>query len=430
MSTATTREEQGQMSQPRGPGLRAESSLRVLFASVLSLVALLFASNAWAGGLTISPPSATVAPLGTQAFTASGGSGLTWSLSTNASGGNITAAGLYTAGATGGVTDVVQVTASPVGDAAAAMTTANVMVTSSALTISPTTATVAAGGMQTFTASGGTGPYTWTITTDGSGGATVSGGAYTAGTMAGTDVVTVTDSKGATATATVTVTAAMMMMTDAGPPTGVGTSCTTSATCIAGLTCVDAVCCSTACTGQCQACNAAGSMGTCVTVSGPPVGTRAACPQSDPNNVCTSLACDGTNATTCTVFVGSTMTCGVPSCIDGVGTPGAICEADGGCQMVTPTNCGLYACVSDQCATTCTDDAECSVGNFCNVTTGKCIKQPPVEAGTGNSPDAGVSGRTPLSTGCASARGAGDASPFVLLTGLLGWGLYRRRRRA
>jgi hypothetical protein len=64
------------------------------------------------GALAVSPSQVTVAVGASQTFTASGGSGTgyTWDLATNNSGGAITAAGVYTAGATGGVTDVVRVT--------------------------------------------------------------------------------------------------------------------------------------------------------------------------------------------------------------------------------------------------------------------------------------------------------------------------------
>jgi hypothetical protein len=79
-----------------------------------------------AGPLVISPSSATVARGGSLTFTAFGGSGTgyTWSLQTNASGGAIVAGtGVYTAGSTGGVTDVVRVT-----DSLGASATANLTI--------------------------------------------------------------------------------------------------------------------------------------------------------------------------------------------------------------------------------------------------------------------------------------------------------------
>jgi hypothetical protein len=96
------------------------------FASLLLLVVAIVSTSrpASAAAPVIAPPSATVAPMGTQMFTASGGSGMgyTWSLSTNLSGGNVSAAGLYTAGSTGGVVDQVEVTDSAMNTAVAAVT--------------------------------------------------------------------------------------------------------------------------------------------------------------------------------------------------------------------------------------------------------------------------------------------------------------------
>lgn len=62
--------------------------------------------------IVILPASATVATTATQQFNAFGGFGAyTWSLSTNNSGGSIdSSTGLYTAGSTGNVSDVVEVT--------------------------------------------------------------------------------------------------------------------------------------------------------------------------------------------------------------------------------------------------------------------------------------------------------------------------------
>jgi len=79
-------------------------------------------------GVSISPASPSVGPKGTLTLTATGGSGsgFTWSLPTNASGGSIVAtSGAYTAGPAAGVTDVVGVT-----DSLGNMATANVTVPS------------------------------------------------------------------------------------------------------------------------------------------------------------------------------------------------------------------------------------------------------------------------------------------------------------
>lgn len=76
------------------------------------------------------------------------------------------------------------------------------------LFISPYVPKTSAAGVVNFTAAGGSGTgYTWSLTTNQSGGSIVAGtGVYTAGSLLGTtDTVTVTDSLGATATRNVRV---------------------------------------------------------------------------------------------------------------------------------------------------------------------------------------------------------------------------------
>jgi len=155
--------------------------------------------------LAISPASASVSTRGSQVFSASGGtSPYTYSIATNNSGGTISAStGAYVAGSKGGVTDIVRVT-----DSSGNSSSATVMVRAS-LAISPVSASVSTGGSQTFSTSGGTAPYTYSIATNNSGGTiNVSTGVYVAGSKGGvTDTVRVTDSAGSVNNASVIVTA-------------------------------------------------------------------------------------------------------------------------------------------------------------------------------------------------------------------------------
>ncbi len=170
--------------------------------------------------LAITPASPLVPPRGSVAFTASGGSGagFTWSLTTNASAGSITGAGVYTAGQTGSVTDVVQVT-----DSLGKTATRSVTVTAG-VSISPAAASTAPKGSFTFAASGGSGAgFTWSLATNASGGSITAGGGYTAGPAGSvTDVVQVTDSLGNVASRDVAVTAAVSIspVTASVAPTG------------------------------------------------------------------------------------------------------------------------------------------------------------------------------------------------------------------
>jgi hypothetical protein len=372
----------------------------------------LWAGTAGAAALAVSPGTVTVAPMGTQTFTASGGSGsgYMWSMAAAPSGGSISSSGVYTAGSTPNTTDQVQVT-----DSALNVATGTVNV-SAGLMITPPGITLAPGNTQQFTATGGTPPYAWSLVMNTSGGNVTAAGLYTAGATLGSDTVRVADANDNSLTVPITVVATVPL----------GTACTSASTCPANAFCVDGVCCGEACTGQCQACDVPGSAGTCVTIAGPPAGMRPACPQSDPNNVCTMKVCDGKNATSCDVFVGASTICGPASCVDLVGTPQAVCDGNGMCPKVTQQTCAPFACVSDQCATSCTDTSECSPGNYCEVSSGKCVVPDGGPSG-GSAGSSGGSGSSGSSSGCRVEGGASPFGPFEALLVLAPFAAWRRR---
>jgi hypothetical protein len=158
----------------------------------------------------ISPASAEVAPLASETFTVSGGSGAAymWSLFRNSSGASLDISGHYTAGPKAGAVDIVAVTDST-GNSARAV------VTVTPLVISPSNSNVRPMASEILKASGGSGTnYAWAFITNGSGATLSPSGAtvvYTAGSNIGsdpampTDVVGVTDSLGNSATAAVYV---------------------------------------------------------------------------------------------------------------------------------------------------------------------------------------------------------------------------------
>lgn len=173
----------------------------------------------------------------------------------------------------------------------------------------------------------------------------------------------------------------------------VGASCGEGRECAAGQ-CVDGVCCESACTSQCEACNEPGTAGKCVPVSGAPRGSRTAC-AGDPD-VCGG-ACDGTSRAACKLAP-STKSCG-SKCSSGSQTP-STCDGLGACVVGMSRACAPFACADDQvCATTCTADAQCADGFRCSG--GSCV--PPAVSKCG---DDGVSvvteGKAPES--CAPAR--------------------------
>jgi hypothetical protein len=151
--------------------------------------------------LAISPASKSLAVNNTTTFSGTGGVG-PYSYAVTAGSGTIhSSSGAYTAPAASG-TDTVRVTDS-LGNTSSATVTVN-----AALSISPSSYTMAAGNSHTFAGAGGVAPYTYAVT---SGGGTVdaTGGGYTAAATSGTANVRVTDALGNVANASITVNAAL-----------------------------------------------------------------------------------------------------------------------------------------------------------------------------------------------------------------------------
>ena len=200
----------------RTPLPRARSLALPLVAALLALAATACDTKFYAAlgekvsvaPLAIAPAAATVPASGAITFTASGGSA-PYSYSMLSGLGTVNAStGAYLASGTAG-TEYVQVKDSR---GATSKATVTVVSTAGPLAITPATVSLDAGGTITFVASGGTPPYTFSISSAGSSppapAVGSSTGSYSAGSNPGTDTVKVTDSAAASATATVTVTAA------------------------------------------------------------------------------------------------------------------------------------------------------------------------------------------------------------------------------
>ena len=136
-----------------------------------------------------------------------------------------------------------------------------------------------------------------------------------------------------------------------------GGNCSTGSDCASGF-CTDGVCCDQACDGQCQACDVAGSVGTCVPVSGQPHGTRAAC--ASDGSACGG-SCDGTNDERVCL---SRKRDGVRRCVvrGGIATPQAVCGGAGSCTPAPTQSCQPFVCGPSACLTACVSDAQCSCG--------------------------------------------------------------------
>ena len=139
-----------------------------------------------------------------------------------------------------------------------------------------------------------------------------------------------------------------------------GGSCGAASDCGTGL-CVDGVCCNTSCTGQCESCAQAGSVGTCAPVTGAPVG-RAAC--ASDGSLCGGT-CDGSITASC-VYPPAATDCRGASCSVGVETHAATCDGAGSCPAITTTNCNTFTCGATACNTTCAADSQCADGFYCS----------------------------------------------------------------
>jgi len=167
------------------------------------------------GAISLTPASATIAPSGTQQFSATvqgfSNTAISWSVN-QVSGGNSTvgtiiSTGLYTAPAKTGTYTIVATSA-----ADSAVTASATVTVSSTITISPASANVDAGATEQFTAAVPglpNAPVTWSVDQVGGGNANVgtisATGLYTAPATAGAHTVTASSSSASSASAAVAV---------------------------------------------------------------------------------------------------------------------------------------------------------------------------------------------------------------------------------
>lgn len=153
-------------------------------------------------------------------------------------------------------------------------------------------------------------------------------------------------------------------------PLSNGSTCTADGACASGH-CVDTVCCDRACGGQCEACDLAGKVGACSSVTGAPRGGRPAC-SDGAGDPCKAKTCGGTDGSACVYAPAGTVSCGTASCTAGVETHPAKCDGAGACAD-TPKPCGAFKCGATACLTTCGGDADCTTGSYCNA--GSCVSK-------------------------------------------------------
>jgi hypothetical protein len=146
--------------------------------------------------------------------------------------------------------------------------------------------------------------------------------------------------------------------------------CTTGSDCFHD-NCVDGVCCDSACSGECQACNVPGYPGTCT-----PLSMGLGCG--------TNEACDG---------AGSCVTLDT-----GVGPAGAACQVGSDCTAGTLCSAGACRLPNGQ---PCSEDAECG-SLHCDPQSQMCTKCPSCTAPSGSPCDANDSSLPQCATGACS----------------------------
>jgi plastocyanin len=157
----------------------------------------------------------------TLTFSAVGGSTpYSWTISATSIGSIIASTGVFTATNTTGTATITAQDA--VGDTGTA--TVNVVILATALTVTPFNVQVNKGDTLTFVASGGSAPYSYSLSATSIGNIVASTGDFTASTIAGSATVTAIDSRGISGTATVTVLADTLIFTPAAVVANTATS--------------------------------------------------------------------------------------------------------------------------------------------------------------------------------------------------------------
>jgi hypothetical protein len=177
-----------------------------------------------------------------------------------------------------------------------------------------------------------------------------------------------------------------------------GEKCSAGDVCASGF-CVDGVCCESACTGQCQACDAL-TPGVCSTVMGPPHGSRPVC--GGAGSLCGGT-CDGTSPSACT-YPSSQTICG--AACDGT------CNGAGACSTGGSGTCpNGFACGTNACLTSCSNNTQCQANFMCNAP--NCVRIPESDCldGLDNNGDGLADCADPTCTAqttCVAAVGAGN----------------------
>jgi hypothetical protein len=146
-----------------------------------------------------------------------------------------------------------------------------------------------------------------------------------------------------------------------GATCGGGNECTTGS-------CVDGVCCNSGSCGTCQACNLAGSPGTCANIPAGSGDLHGGCPTG---GTCGNTGtCNGAGAC---AQAASSVACGGASCTGSTYTAPVNCTGTGSCPTQVQSSCAPYVCGTNACKTSCNSNGDCiSASYYCTGVGGSC----------------------------------------------------------
>jgi hypothetical protein len=154
-----------------------------------------------------------------------------------------------------------------------------------------------------------------------------------------------------------------------GAPCGAGTECGSGS-------CADGVCCQSACTGVCEACNLPLATGVCTSIpnGGDPPAARAGCPTMPQAGCLTDGKCDGLGA--CRRW--NNVVCAAARCDSATNTvtQESRCDGAGACTPGSSATCAPFLCSpgGTACLASCSSSTQCTSGNTCNG--GSCGPKP------------------------------------------------------
>jgi hypothetical protein len=194
-----------------------------------------------------------------------------------------------------------------------------------------------------------------------------------------------------------------------GPGAVEGTRCTSSRECRSGA-CVDGVCCQSACTGACLACDLLGAEGRCLPVA----------EGEDPGNDCVEEpvascgrdgVCDGMGA--CRRYKTGTV-CTPGGCRDAIERAASTCDGAGTCVPGAAKGCAPALCIGDTCGMPCARHTDCLPTSYCDGGTCRLKRDQAAtctmdeQCGTGHCAD-GVCCATACAEKCFTCNAAGTA---------------------